>query len=89
MGKESLKIVVICTRITDSLFCVPKTNTTLQINFSPIKINVKTPIIAIVLSHRIWGDSRSRESEHEDRISKQPAIHLGTLENSLLALTLS
>ena len=40
MGKESKlkKRVGICICIADRLFCTPETNTTLQINYSPIKL---------------------------------------------------
>ena len=37
MGKESKKRVDICICITDSLCCTPETNTTLKINYTPIK----------------------------------------------------
>ena len=30
-----------CICITDSLFCIAETNTTLEINYTPIKINLK------------------------------------------------
>ena len=40
MGTES-KRVDICVCITDSLCCTSETNTALQINYTPIKINVK------------------------------------------------
>ena len=38
-GKEIQKRVDICIYITDSLCCTVETNTTLSINYTPIKIN--------------------------------------------------
>ena len=35
-GKKELKRIDTCIRITESLCCIPETNTTLLINYSPI-----------------------------------------------------
>ena len=51
-GKES-KRVDICICITDSLCCISETNTTLSINYTPIKINLKRKRKDIILGEKM------------------------------------
>ena len=41
MGKDTQNRGDTCTHIADSLCCIAETNTTLQSNYTPIKIDLK------------------------------------------------
>ena len=50
LGKESKKRVDICMCVADSLGCTPKANTTLSINYTPIKFFFKVIKIKTLLT---------------------------------------
>ena len=47
MGKESKKRIDTCIYITDSLYCMSEINTMLQINYTPIKLKMKSILLLI------------------------------------------
>ena len=58
MRKESVKRMNTCVCITDSLFCIPETNTTLYINYTPKIFLIK-------------NNKRNEESREQGKLRKQ------------------
>ena len=58
MRKESVKRMNTCVCITDSLFCIPETNTTLYINYTPKIFLIK-------------NNKRNEESREPGKLRKQ------------------